>query len=455
MKTAGGSKAINLRSALLRLARWGAILLVAGYVFAVAGGYLFLRYSRKIDEVHVSDVALFRFSDIRRTLARQHFRQAKEAWDAKDFQQAYVYYTSAVLRDPDNIDGRLSAAHFLEALGATNLEINLLEDGLVKAPDHRELNDLLFSRLLAAGRHRRALELLHGSHAAALTGPNAAFLQTVELQATLAVSGAPAAKAVIDQRPDLRHIAMAVPTVAQVLWDTGEKKEAIALAAALVKAEPNVLPARVLLADWLRLNGEEDAAIATALEAVRQFPSDPAARVLLFDVGGSRIRGTPNWWKEVGAYLKDFEASPKAVFLLASLAGRRGWLDLSGTLYELGARRGHDLGMLGLFYSDALVQNARLPEAQTVLQEIDLQSAERNTPFQLQVRQRTIAAAAAANDREAVRENARRLATLLRNDTDTLQLYRQHYLSIGLTDAVAELSERKARPAGTPAVRGS
>ena len=455
MKTTGQAGRINLRAIVRRLAVAAGVLVVALYLLGVAGGYLFLRYGRKIEDVHFVDVALCRIGSIRRTQARQHFAQARQAWDAKDYQQAYVYFTSAVRRDPDNLEGRLASARFLASLGATNLEVNMLEEGLARNPGDRQLNEMLFGRLLAVGRHRHALDLLHGLHAAALNGQNAPFLQMVELQSTLATGGAPAAKALLARYPGLVGNAAAIPLVARVWWETGDRLQAIQLLAKQVEAQPGDFRIHAQVCEWQHEAGQLQAAIDTALKAVTRFPQEPAARVLVLDAGADRIRGTPDWWREIGLYLKDFKAEPKAVFLLAELAGRRGWLEVSGTLYELGARRSQDLGMLGLFYSDSLARNSRLGEVRALLEEIEQQSGGRNVPFLLQLRQREIAAAAATSDREGVREYARRLASLLRNDPDLLEQYRRHYQTVGLAEAVAELSERAARPVSAPARKNS
>jgi len=447
MRTTGQAGQIDVKIILRRLAKAAGVLVVGLYLFGVVGGYLFLRYGRKIEDVRLVDVALCRLGAIRRTQARQHFEQARQAWDAKDYQQAYVYYTSAVLRDPGNLEGRLAAARFLAALGATNLEVNLLEDGLARFPGDRQLNEMLFDRLLSVGRYQHALELLHGRHLAALTGPNAPYLQMVELRATLATSGAPAARALLARYPSLAGNGAAIPLVAEVWWQTGDRSQAIQLLAKHVESQPKDFPIHAQLCTWQHEAGPWQVALDTALKAVARFPQEAAARVLVLDVGADRIRGTPDWWREIGRYLKDFKADPKAVFLLAELAGRRGWLEVSGTLYELGARRSQDLGMLGLFYSDSLARNSRLGEVRTLLEEIEQQSAGRNLPFLLQLRQREIAVAAATSDREGVREYARRLAGLLRNDPDMLEQYRRHYQTLGLAEAVAELSDRAARPA--------
>lgn len=432
-----------LRRLLLRLGRIAALLLVAVYVIAVATGYLFLRYGQKIEEVRLVDVALFRFAAIRHTLARQQFVQAQAAWDAKNYQQAYVFFFSAVARDPGNIPGRLKAARFLASLGAVTLEVNLLEQGLVRAPDDRELNEVLFMQLVAAGRQHHALELLRGSHAAALAGPNAVFLKTVELQATLATDGAAAARALLNRRPELRHEARAAMTVARVCWEAGDRAEAAALLAGHVEANPGLLSPRLTLAGWQHELGGEQAAIDTAVAAVRQFPQEPSARVLLLEVVAGRIRGTPDWWGEIASYLRDFKASPAALLALGETAGRCGWLEVAATLYELGAHRGVDLGMLGLFYTDALGRNGRMADARAALGEVALQSDGRGSPFMIQLRQREIAVAKALGDAEAVRESSRRLAGLLRNDPDLIELYRGFYRRQGMPDVVAELSQRQ------------
>lgn len=419
------------------------------YVLGVAGGYCWLRYGRDIEEVRVLDVAFARFDAIRRTMAKQHFALGQKAWDAKEYQQAFVYYSSAVVRDPDNIDGRLKAAELLGSLGSTGLQINMLQDGLVRAPEDRRLNETLFTLLLATGRTQKALELLHGSHQAALAGANRLFLLTVELQATLQTGGAAAAKGLLGRNPELRRHPLAQPVVARVLWETSEKDAAIELMRAELAAKPDNFSIYPLLTDWLRENGQGAAAIELVFQACERFPGKPAPRVLLLHVGTGEKSGTPEWWKEIVRYLHDFEHSREAVLMLAELAGRRGWLDLTGTLYELSARRGQDLGLLALFHSDALARNGRIADVRQVLEEIEAQSAAMSPPFLLLLRQREIAAAAATGDRDAVREYSRRLAGMVRQDPDRLEQLRRFYQQVGIAEAVAELSERKSRPASS------
>jgi hypothetical protein len=335
------------------------------------------------------------------------------------------------------------------AMGGKNQEITLLEDGLARAPDDRTLNETLFALLLANGRHHRVLELLGGSHARALTGPNAEFLKTAELQATLYSGGAAAAKALLERRPELAKVTLAAPVIARVHWDSGDRSQAIQLLFKFIQAQPGAYPAYALLAGWQREAGQGADAVQTALKACERFPQDPAPLVLLFDVGAERILGTPEWWKQVAIYLRDFGARRDAVMLLAELAGRRGWVDVSRTVYGLGADRGQDVGLLGLLYSDALVQKSRLTEARAMLLEIEQQSDERIPLFQQQLQRRQVAAAAAAGDHEGVRESSRRLAAVTRADPDLFEQYRSYYQSLGLPEAVAEFSENKNRPAVT------
>lgn len=436
---------LSLNALLKRIALFAGIGLLALYVTGVVGGYLWLRYSRKIENVQLTDVALLRTGEVRKKFATQQFAQALVAWEAKNYREAYVYFVSAVRRDPTNIEGRLKAAGFLGVMGASNPRINMLEEGLQLAPNDHALNETLFTTLLNLGRNRRALELLHGTHAAALRGPNALFLQSIELQATLAVNGAPAAAALLNRYPELRQDLSNAPIVARVLWNSDAKAEAIAHLSRYVQAKPQVAHGYVLLAGWQRDVGQIDAAVATALAACQQFPGESGPRVLLFDVAAVQLQGTPQWWQQVTAYLRDFNSDPKAVFLLAELAGRRGWTELARTLYEVSAARGHDISFLGLFLSDALLKSGQVAEARRVLEDIGEQSAGHNAVFLQQLRQREITAAAAVGDRDAVRESARRLAGLVRDNVDAFDQYRQFYQSLGLKEAVTEFSETRAR----------
>jgi tetratricopeptide (TPR) repeat protein len=441
---------------LRRLAIIAAFACIGLYLAGAIAGYVWLRYSRGIENVGFFQVAFVRVESIKHAIAAKQLVDAKKAWDEKKYQEAYVNYVSAVRRDPANVAGRLEAVRFFASMGAVSLEVNLLQEGLVLTPDDRQLNENLFALLLSLGRHRQALDLLHGILAPGLAaGPNAILLQTAELQATLAVSGAAAAQTLLARHPALLSEPNASAVVTQVLWQAGEKDRAVEILQRYIQTNPGVAGAYLELAGWQRDLGRLDDAVKTAMAACKKFPADPGPRVLLLDIGASRIFGTPDWTREVAIYLRDFAGRPEAIMRLAELAGRHGWVDLTHTLYEMGAMRHTNLGALALYYEDALLRQGRLDDARQILTEVELQAGGSSSVFQQQLRQRQIALAAVTNDRDGVREYSRKLASLVRNDPDVLGQYRQFYQKIGLADAVAELGDTKtARPAPKPAAKG-
>jgi hypothetical protein len=453
-RSASGGPA-TLSRVLRRLGMIAAVACFGLYLAGVVAGYVWLRYSRGIESVGFFQVAFVRVGVIKRAIAAKQLVDAKNAWDAKNFQVAYVNYVSALRRDPANVAGRLEAARFFASMNATALEINLLEEGLALTPDNRELNDALFAVLMGTGRTRQVLELLHGNLAPGLTGPNAGMLQTAELQATLAVNGAPAARALLDRHPGLRTDPKAAPVVARVLWESGERDQAIAMISSLAQAQPNVYALQALLAGWQQENGQLEDAVKTCLTACQRFPREPAPRALLLEVASAKIYGSPLWQKEILTYLHDFAAQPNAIYRLAEIAGRKGWVDLAHTLYELGATRRLDLNIFALYYSDALAKQSRLAEARDVLAQVELQLPESNVAFQAQLRIRQVATAALLGEKENVREFARRLASLVRNDPDALEQYRQLYARTGLVDALAEFTEVKSRSGGKTPAKGT
>jgi hypothetical protein len=127
---------------------------------------------------------------------------------------------------------------------------------------------------------------------------------------------------------------------------------------------------------------------------------------------------------------------------LAVLAGRKGWIDLSRTLYELSANTQQDLGVMALSYSDALAHVSRFKDAREILTDVDTQLADVSPAFMIQLRQRQVITCAALGDSDNVREYARRLAAVLSRDPDGLEVCRRLFRKIGITEAVAELSSR-------------
>jgi hypothetical protein len=243
--------------------------------------------------------------------------------------------------------------------------------------------------------------------------------------------------------------------VARVLWESGERSQAIAMLASQVQAQPNVYGLQATLAGWQQENGQLDDAVKTCLDACQRFSREAAPRALLLEVASAKIYGTPLWQKELLIYLRDFGAQPAAIYRLADIAGRKGWVDLAHTLYELGATRRLDLNIFALYYSDALAKQSRLAEARDMLAQVELQLPETAVAFQTQLRTRQVAIAALLGEKENVREFARRLASLVRNDPDAVEQYRQLYARTGLVDALAEFTEVKARPGAKLPAKGS
>jgi hypothetical protein len=62
------------------------------------------------------------------------------------------------------------------------------------------------------------------------------------------------------------------------------------------------------------------------------------------------------------------------------------------------------------------------------------------TGFSLLLWQREVLVAAVCGDHDGARENARRLASALRNDPDNLEICRQRFIKLKIPEAVAELT---------------
>jgi len=437
------------RGILRKLAMYALAAVIGFYVVAVVGGYSWLRFVRKNEQVALTDVALFRVGAVRRSIAVQHFAKAQVEWDAKNYQAAFLFFSVGVRQDPDNVPGRLTAVRFLRSVGAGSQALLMLEEGLARAPDDLRLIEPTFEFLLKGGRERRALDLLRQRYGTDFVGPNRGLLQRYEVEATLAVEGAVAAKRLIEKNPDLLKDAFAAKLVARILWDSQERLKAVGIMQQYVKTSAVVLADYALLAEWQQASGLPAEAVATARRACAQLPREVSPRVLLIETVVNEAPAGPAGPREIAAYLREFGSRPEGLSELAILAGKKGWVDLCRSLYEVAATRERDPSLLALAYSDALARVSRFREARQVLTELESQVPDGNAAFMVQLRQRQVIASAALSDSDNVREYARRLAALLSREPDGLDACRRIFQRLGILEAVAELSSRSLAAAAS------
>jgi hypothetical protein len=442
---------VDTSKVLRRLALYCGIGLFSLYVLVVAASYAWLHFGRHNDEVRLADVALARLGAIRRTIAAQHFVNAKKEWDANRIQAAYLYFSAGVRQDPANVSGRLQAVQFLRSVGGGNLALVMLEEGLAVTPDDRRLIETTFGFLLSTGRDRRALDLLKKHYGSGYAGNNGLLLQRYEVQATLTADGAPAARKLLDRYTGLYQEVSATPVVARVLWETQERTRAISLLQGYVQTPVAVYADFAQMAAWQTANGQASDAVQTARRASEKFPHELEPRVLMIEMLVANPSTAQAGQEAIGAYLRDFGRQPEALAELAALAGRKGWVDLARTLYQAGANRQADLNALALAYADALTHEARFKEIREVLAQLESQAPENNPGFMVQLRQRQVITSAALNDSDAVREYTRRLAAVLNRDTDGIEICRRIFRKLGIADAVSELAGRDPKAPTTAA----
>ncbi len=422
------------------------------YGLVATGGYIWIRHVLKNDAIGFTDVALFRWKEVRRGVAAQQFTKAATEWQARNHQAAYLAFASGLRNDPDNAEGQLAAAKFLLELGSVPMAVKILEDGFARNPRHRELGARLFELLLASGRDRRALELLRRAAAAGVGGDYAVTLRTYEVQATLNADGAAAAKLLLERHPELEKNPASLPVVAQVRWETQDRLKAVGLLSDHVRAENASYAAHARLVEWYLSLSMATEAQEAAERACKQFPVDSAPRTLLLEAVAARSFKGREWVQAIEAYLRDFSGRPQAITQLAMLAGRKGWLDLARGLYDLATVRQHDLRLPALAYCDALAVNGKRKEALEILAQLEAQVAEGPALFMQQVRQRQVFLAASLGDSANVREFARRMAASLRSDPHQFDAARRMFEKKGITAAVTEFAGRSVA-AGMAAAR--
>jgi len=440
-----------------RLRQLALIVALAGfclYLIVITGGYLWLRFGRKVEQVRFLDCAFLNVRGMRRSIAVQQFAQGKKELAAKNYQAAYVAYASAIRQDPDNVPGRLEVADFFRQVGAPALAQSVMEEGLALAPQDRRLIEPAFDLLITTGRDRQALKLLHSLYPIGFTGPNALTLQTYEVFATLTADGPAPARQLLARYPELQQHLPAAPIVARVFWESADQTKAVALLAKYVRTQSTAVYADfVRLAGWQLAAGQNDEAVRTAERACGKFPADLGARVLLIEMRSAASADGRPVLAEVEDYLRKYGARPEALTRLAVLAGNKGWVDLTRILYELGVARQGELRELALHYSDALMTSSRFAEAVPMLAQVEAQAPEGDVGFMVQLRQRQVIAAAATGDTSNVREFARRLGSVIGNNPEGLDICRRLFLKLDIPDAVAELTPHVAKPVPAAAPR--
>jgi len=403
---------------------------------------MWVRHVRKSEHVTFLDVALLRWKEVRRSLAVQQFAQAKIERDAGNQQAAFLGFTFAVNNDPQNVEIRLAAAEFLRAAGSSNLAVDMLEAGLLRAPGSPQLIERTFDALSTLGRNQRTLDLLSRQPREGGDATTGARLRAYELQAWLNLGEAQRAWTLLQAHPELERHAAAVPVVARTLWENKERLRALELLRKYISGPDAPLAAYIQLVQLLLTAKMTPEALSTAEQACAKFPQEISARVLLIDALVARSFEGKEALVAIGKYLNEFGRDPQAMHQLGVLAARRGWVELARSIYEYGAVHQKESGLLAFLYSDALMQNARYREARDILSEVEAQAIEATQPFLVQLRHRQVIVAAALGDTTSVREHARRLAAALRNDPDGLEASRRHFQKIPIPDAVAELSGR-------------
>lgn len=432
-----------------RVALFAAVGLVALYLLGATGGYIWVRHARKNQNITFLDVALLRWKDVRRGLAAQQFAKAKLELDAGNQRAAFLAYTFAVNNDPENVGYRLAAADFLRTAGSAPMATALLEAGLARAPHEQKLIERTFDLLCTTGRDRRALELLRQRPATLFSDPNGPMLRTYELQALLNLGDAKGAGEVLENNRALEKNHRSIPVVARVLWETQQRLRAIELLSNYVRTQPDVYSAYAQLAEWQMAVGMNADAVHTAERACQEFKNDLTSRLLLIEAQGAHTHCGREWLQSIESCLDDLGNQPHTLATLAGLAGRKGWVELARSLYELSALRQPDIGMVAVFYSDALMRHGRFKEAQEMLAQIEAQALEAGPTFTAQLRHRQVIAASAMGDSSGVREFTRRLAAVLHNDPEGLEKSRRHFQKSGIVEALAELSGSPAAVVAT------
>lgn len=439
----------TLAQRLRRLALLAAVGAVLLYLAGVTAGYLWLRYGRDNRHVGVMDVAFLQMKSVRQALAKGYLDRAAKEWEAKDYQAAFISFTSAMNNDVSNLEGRLEAVRFYRAMGAANQALALLEDGLARYPDDERLIRLTFDQLLATGRDRYALELLGRVYGEAFTGPHATLLQGYALQAVLQTEGVAAAQKYLARYPALATSRESATVVARVRWETGEKAKAIEQLSRQVSDPAAEYSSHALLASWQASAGQAEAAVRTAELAHKKFPDETAAGVLLIEMNAASATDGRPLIMDLEAFLREHAGQPDALLQLALLAGRKGWVDLALDLYRLAASRFPNLGMFGICHADALARQSRFLEFRKVLAELEAQTSDGdNTNYLQQLRHRQIIAAGAVGDEAGVRDHAQRLASSMKGDPERIEALRSHFTQIGLPVAATAFAPKK--PAAKP-----
>ena len=324
-----------------RIARLGGVAVVGGYLGLVLLAFGFVRFQRKLDRVHVLDMALpWRWQNYRVARGDQHVAAAQRFVIEGKFREALLFARTGVAQSPANREGRLLLVDLFVGLDRLGFARQTLLEGLRHHEAdahylrrvctfllHQQEDDAVIA--LAEQRLPRLPVTSEAARVVALAAASAAYFRGNYDQAEDSLRRVPA----LAGSPDGRLLA------AKIENDRGYAELALLQLRQLASELPDDPEIHRALVHHLRQQTLNDEARRACLAFQIGHPNRPGPRLELLyayqDLGDATQVN-----READAFLRDFGRDAGAVLALGEFAANAGVRPLVRRVTQHAAARG-------------------------------------------------------------------------------------------------------------------
>lgn len=353
---------------------WGRVfatlfsLALVGWLTAALAVMLFVRHKRGFEGGRYQDIVFFwRWDDYEKAWGEEFIERGHALLEEGKTGEAIHLIRVGHVKSPTNLKARLTLSEYYKIRGRSDLAAKVLREGVPHADGDLEYIRTTFQVLLA-NQDDDGVREIAGSILGRQKELNP-YIQTTALAAANAHFHRGAYDAAEDLLVDYELSANPEGRVllAQIDWERGQQREALARLEALVAQNTEQEEVYSLLTRYHRELGNATKAHGYAVMRQVNNPFTPEPRIALlysYHASGEEARVT----REAGAILKEFGRDSSVLVRLAEFAASIGNIDLAGQVLEALDKQGLPLDVGLILLAEAHLEAGQYREAIDLLE---------------------------------------------------------------------------------------